>query len=67
MDIAKLAVQFCLDNPAIGRRWRGARTRKRPQLAKWAVEPLDRTLLAEVLAIWRRDNIGHVEGLPENN
>jgi L-galactose dehydrogenase len=35
---------------------------------KWAAEPLDNELLAEVLEIFRPvKNVGHVEGLPENN
>ena len=36
--------------------------------AKWAAEPLDQELLAEVQAIFAPvKNIGHREGLPENN
>ena len=36
--------------------------------AQWASEPPDRELLSEVLAIFAPvKNIGHREGLPENN
>jgi L-galactose dehydrogenase len=36
--------------------------------AKWAAEPIDMQLLAEVQAIFAAvKNIGHTEGLPENN
>ena len=44
-------------NPENIRRW-----------AQWAAEPVDRSLLAEVLEIFRPvKNVGHVEGLPGNN
>jgi len=69
VDIAKLALQFSLAhadiattvsgsaNPANIRNW-----------ARWAAEPLDRQLLAEVQAIFAPvKNLGHKEGLPENN
>lgn len=69
VDIAQLALQFCLlneditttvagsANPANIRKW-----------AQWAAEPIDRGLLAEVLEILAPvKNIGHQEGLPENN
>jgi hypothetical protein len=36
--------------------------------AKWLAEPMDQPLLAEILEIFRPvKNIGHQEGLPENN
>ena len=36
--------------------------------AEWAAEPIDRELLKEVQAIFEPvKNIGHTEGLPENN
>jgi aryl-alcohol dehydrogenase-like predicted oxidoreductase len=69
VDIAKLALQFSLANeditttvagsanPANIRRW-----------AEWAAEPIDQELLGEVLRIVEPvKNIGHIEGLPENN
>ena len=35
---------------------------------QWAAEPIDQELLAEVLAIFAPvKNLGHLEGLPENN
>lgn len=68
-DIAKLALQFSVAhadlattiagsaNPENIRRW-----------AKWVTEPLDQELLADVLAIFQPvKNLGHQEGLPENN
>jgi len=68
-DIAKLALQFSIAhedmattvagsaNPQNIRRW-----------AQWAEEPIDRELLAEVQAIFAPvKNLGHAEGLPENN
>lgn len=69
VDLAKLALQFsCADpdiattvagsaNPANIRKW-----------ADWIREPIDTELLAEVQAIFAPvKNIGHIEGLPENN
>ncbi len=36
--------------------------------AKWAAEPIDQQLLAEVHAIFAPvKNLGHLEGLKENN
>jgi hypothetical protein len=36
--------------------------------AKWLAEPIDEELLREVLEIFKPvKNIGHMEGLPENN
>ena len=44
-------------NPANIRKW-----------AEWLEHPIDRQLLAEVIEIFAPvKNIGHVEGLPENN
>jgi aryl-alcohol dehydrogenase-like predicted oxidoreductase len=69
VDIAQLALQFSLAheditttiagsaNPDNIRRW-----------AEWAVAPLDTKLLAEVQSIFAPvRNVGHQEGLPENN
>ena len=69
VDIAQLALQFSIAhaditttvsgsaNPANIRNW-----------AKWAAAPIDRQLLAEVQAIFAPvHNLGHREGLPENN
>jgi len=69
VDIAKLALQFCLANPDITTTVSGsANPNNIRNWAKWAAEPLDMELLAEVQAIFAPvKNIGHKEGLPENN
>ena len=69
VDIAKVALQFCLANADISTTVAGsANPNNIRNWAKWAEEPLDRELLAEVLAIFAPvKNIGHREGLPENN
>jgi L-galactose dehydrogenase len=67
--IAKLALQFALANPAIATTVAGsANPANVRDWAAWAAEPLDTGLLREVQAIFApvRD-VGHVEGLPENN
>ena len=69
VDIAQLALQFSCShhgiastvagsaNPANIRRW-----------AEWLEQPIDAALLAEVRALFEPvRNVGHVEGLPENN
>lgn len=69
VDIAKLALQFSIAhtdmtttvagsaNPDNIRKW-----------AEWAAEPLDLDLLAKVQKVFEPVmNIGHLEGLPENN
>jgi L-galactose dehydrogenase len=69
VDIAQLAVQFCLDNPVISTTIAGSANPVNVRnWAKWAAEPMDRALLGEVLEILAPvHNVGHVEGLPENN
>src|SRR6187549_3658451 len=69
VDIAKLALQFCLANPEIATTVAGsANPQNIRNWAKWAAEPIDRQLLAEVQAIFAPvKNLGHKEGLPENN
>lgn len=69
VDIAQLALQFSLAHPDITTTVAGsANPQNIRNWAKWAAEPLDQTLLTEVLEIFRPvKNIGHVEGLPENN
>ncbi len=69
VDIAKLALQFSLANPDITTTVAGsANPANIRQWAQWAAEPLDRGLLAEVQEIFRPvKNLGHMEGLPENN
>ena len=69
IDIAQLALQFSLRNVAIATTVAGsANPANIRQWAKWASEPIDEALLAEVQAIFAPvKDIGHVEGLPENN
>jgi len=69
VDIAKLALQFSLANPDITTTVTGsANPDNIRKWVKWAAEPLDQELLAEVLEIFRPvKNIGHKEGLAENN
>ena len=69
VDIAKLALQFSLANPEITTTVSGSANPKNIcNWAKWAAEPIDQQLLAEVLAIFAPvKNLGHKEGLAENN
>ena len=69
VDIAQLALQFSLAHQDISTTIAGsANPENIRRWAQWANEPLDQTLLAEVLEIFKPvHNIGHVEGLPENN
>lgn len=69
VDIAKLALQFSLANPAIATTVAGsANPENVRRWARWATEPLDLELLAAVQAILAPvKNLGHAEGLPENN
>jgi L-galactose dehydrogenase len=69
VDIAKLALQFSLAHPDITTTVAGsANPANIRQWAQWATEPLDEQLLAEVQEIFKPvKNLGHVEGLPENN
>lgn len=69
VDIAQLALQFCLANEDITTTISGsANPNNIRNWAKWAAAPLDRELLDEVLAIFAPvKNRGHREGLPENN
>jgi len=69
VDVAKLALQFSIANPDITTTIAGsANPENIRKWAQWADEPLDRQLLSEVLEIFKPvKNIGHVEGLAENN
>jgi len=69
VDIAKLALQFSLANQDIATTVSGsANPENIRKWARWAAEPIDRELLAEVHSIFAPvKNIGHREGLPENN
>lgn len=69
VDLAKLALQFSCSNPDIATTVAGsANPVNIRNWAKWLAEPIDEQLLSEVLEIFRPvKNIGHTEGLPENN
>ncbi len=69
VDIAKLALQFALANPDITTTISGsANPVNIANWAKWAAEPLDEELLREVQVIFAPvKNLGHREGLAENN
>jgi L-galactose dehydrogenase len=69
VDIAKLALQFSLANPDIATTVSGsANPENIRNWVRWAKEPIDQELLDEVLGILRPvKNIGHLEGLRENN
>jgi L-galactose dehydrogenase len=68
-DIAKLALQFSCAQPAITSTIAGsANPENIRRWARWLDEPLDQELLRDVRAIFAPvKNVGHVEGLPENN
>ena len=68
-SIAKLALQFAIANPDIATTVAGSANPQNVRAwADWAAEPLDEELLRDVQAIFAPvKNIGHVEGLPENN
>ena len=68
-DIAKLAVQFSCAHPDVATTVAGsANPENIRNWAKWLEEPLDEALLKDVLAIFEPvKNLGHVEGLKENN
>ena len=69
VDIAKLALQFSLQHSDIATTVSGsANPTNIRNWAKWAAEPIDQQLLAEVQAIFAPvKNLGHLEGLKENN
>ena len=69
VDIAKLALQFSCANPDIATTIAGsANPENIRKWASWIGEPVDQQLLHDVLEIFRPvKNVGHTEGLPENN
>ncbi len=69
VDIAQLAIQFSCEHPGLATTIAGsANPANIRKWAEWLEQPIDRELLAEVLAIFAAvKNIGHLEGLPENN
>ena len=68
-SIAKLALQFSIANPDIATTVAGSANPANVRAwAQWAAEPLDAELLRDVQAIFAPvKNVGHTEGLPENN
>ena len=68
-SIAKLALQFSIANPDIATTVAGsANPANVREWARWAAEPLDEELVRDVQVIFAPvKNIGHIEGLPENN
>ncbi|HWE94127.1 MAG TPA: aldo/keto reductase [Tepidisphaeraceae bacterium] len=68
-DIAKLALQFSIRNADLATCVVGsANPENVKKWAQWAAEPLDETLLGEVLAILKPiHNWFYIEGRPENN
>ena len=68
-DIAKLALQFSCAHPDIATTVAGsANPDNIRNWARWLAEPLDESLLKDVLAIFEPvKNLGHLEGLTENN
>ena len=69
VDIAQLALQFACAHPDIASMVAGsANPDNIRKWADWLARPIDESLLAEVLAIFEPvKDIGHQEGLPENN
>jgi len=69
VDIAQLALQFSIANPDVTTTVSGsANPENIRKWAKWAAEPMDEELLADVRKIFEPvKNLGHAEGLPENN
>lgn len=68
-DIAKLALQFCLRNADISTTIAGsANPENIRKWVQWSQEPMDEQLVREVCDILAPvHNVGHREGLPENN
>lgn len=69
VDIAQLALQFSIANPAFATCVTGsANPRRVAQWAEWSRQPLDEALLAEVQELLRPiHNWTYIEGRPENN
>jgi L-galactose dehydrogenase len=69
VDIAKLALQFSLTHPQIATTIAGsANPENIRKWLEWIHEPIDHSLLHDVQAIFAPvKDIGHLEGLPENN
>ena len=68
-SLAKLALQFSITNPVIATTVAGSANPANIRAwATWAAEPIDEELVRDVQAVFAPvKNIGHLEGLPENN
>ena len=69
VNIAQLALQFSCEHPGLATTIAGsANPANIRKWAEWLQLPIDRELLADVMAIFEPvKNLGHLEGLPENN
>jgi len=69
VDIAQLALQYSCSHDYIASTVAGSANPKNVEKwAKWLAEPIDQDLLTQVLEIFEPvKNLGHPEGLPENN
>ena len=69
IDIAQLALQYSCANPEITSTVAGsANPNNIAKWAKWLEQPIDQSLLDQVLALFAPvKNLGHNEGLAENN
>ena len=69
VDIAQLALQFSCEHPGLATTVAGsANPANIRKWAEWLEQPIDHELLADVLAIFTPvKNLGHLEGLPQNN
>ena len=69
VDIAQLAIQFSCEHPGLATTIAGsANPGNIRKWSEWLEKPIDHALLAEVLEIFAPvKNLGHLEGLPENN
>ncbi len=69
VDIAQLALQFSCSNPDLSTTVAGsANPANIRRWAEWIQQPVDKQLLADVLKIFEPvKNVGHKEGLSENN
>ena len=69
VDIAQLALQFSCEHPDIATTVAGSANPKNiAKWAEWLAAPIDRELMEKVRAIFEPvKDLGHKEGLPENN
>jgi aryl-alcohol dehydrogenase-like predicted oxidoreductase len=69
VDLAQLALQYSCAHPDIATTIAGsANPANIRRWVQWLAEPIDQALLREVQAVFAPvKNLGHLEGLPENN